>query len=201
MSEAATTVFLVRHGAHDLLGRIVAGRMEGVALNPEGRAQAARAAARLARERIGALYASPVQRARETAGPIAAALALPVGEAPGLTELDYGSWTGRDLAGLDDDPRWSDWNHRRANTRIPDGESMAEVSARGAQAIEGWRRSHPGEGVAATTHGDVIKAVVCGLIGLSFDRVHDFEVGPGSVTSLVVWQGGGKLLTLNEIPA
>ena len=194
-------MFLVRHGAHDLLGRAVAGRMPGVPLNAEGRAQAVRAGARLAAESVAALYASPLQRARETAAPIGAALGLPVGDAPAMTELDFGEWTGTALAGLASDPRWASWNCERAGSRIPGGETMAEVRARAAAAIEGWRREHPNGGVAVTTHGDVIKAVVCGLIGLSFDRVHDFEVGPGSLTTLVVWEGGGKLLTLNEIPA
>ncbi len=198
---AATTVLLVRHGAHDLLGRSVAGRMPGVPLNAAGRAEAERVATRLRRDRIAALYASPIQRARETAAPIAAALGLPVGEAPGLTELDYGTWTGAELAGLDGDPAWRAWNRDRAASRIPGGETMDEVADRAAATVEAWRLRHPDAAVAATTHGDVVKALVCRLIGLSFDRVHDFEVSPGSVTSLVVWEGGGKLLALNEVPA
>jgi broad specificity phosphatase PhoE len=54
--------------------------------------------------------------------------------------------------------------------------------------------------VVATSHGDTIKAAVCGLIGLSFDHVHRFDVDPGSITALVVWDGGGKLLSLNGVP-
>lgn len=198
---AATTVFLVRHGAHDLLGRCVAGRMPGVPLNAEGRLQAERMAFRLRRERLSALYASPVERARETAAPIGEILGLPVGEAPGFKELDYGTWTGAALADLDGDPAWQAWNRDRAASRIPGGETMAEVADRAAATVESWRRLHPDGRVAVATHGDVVKALVCRLIGLSFDHVHAFEVEPGSVTSLVVWAGGGKLVTLNEVPA
>lgn len=198
---AASTVFLVRHGSHDLLGHKVAGRMPGVGLNAAGREEARRAANRLSRERPIALYASPLQRTRETAEPIAEAFGLPVSIEPGLSEVDYGDWTGAHLDALSDDPRWHDWNDARAAARIPGGETMAEVGARGAAAIEAWRRSHPDGAVVATSHGDTIKAIVCGLIGLSFDRVHAIEVSPGSITTLVVWEGGGKLVTLNEIPA
>ena len=200
MAEA-TTVFLVRHGAHDLLGHRVAGRMPGVSLNGEGREQARRAGERLRREGVAALYASPLDRARETAAPIGAALGLPVGEAPGLTELDYGTWTGAALADLDGDPAWRAWNEDRAASRIPGGETMGEVADRACAAIEAWRLSHPGATVAVATHGDVVKAVLCRILGLSFDRVHAFEVAPGSLTSLVAWEGGAKLLTLNEVPA
>lgn len=193
-------VFLVRHGAHDLLGRKVAGRMPGVTLNDEGRVQAGRAARRLAREPIAALYSGPLERARETAAPISAALGLAAMPAETIDELDYGEWTGRDLAALDGDERWQAWNHHRAASRIPGGETMAEVGSRGAAAIETWRRAHPDAAVAATSHGDLIRAVVCRVLDLSYDRIHAFDVDPGSVTTLVVWEGGGKLLTLNEHP-
>lgn len=196
----AITVFLVRHGAHDLLGRTVAGRMPGVPLNREGLAQAGRAARRLGRERIAALYSGPLERARETAEPISASLGLAPIVSSGIDEVDYGEWTGHDLAGLEDDERWHAWNHHRATSRIPGGETMDEVASRGAAAIEGWRRAHPDAAVAAASHGDLIRAVVCRLLGLSYDRVHSFDVDPGSVTTLVVWEGGGKLLTLNERP-
>lgn len=197
----ATTVFLVRHGAHDLLGRTVAGRMVGVSLNSAGVAEAARAARRLARERIAALYTSPLERARETAAPISTALGLAPVVCDDINEVDYGDWTGIDLASLDGDLRWRAWNHERATSRIPGGETMAAVGARGAAAIEDWRRANPDGAVAGISHGDLIRAVVCRVLDLSYDRVHAFDVDPGSVTTLVMWEGGGKLLALNERPA
>ena len=55
-----------------------------------------------------------------------------------------------------------------------------------------------GETVVAVSHSDVIKTVVCGVLGLSLDRYHAFEIAPASLTRLVVWPGGGKILALNE---
>ncbi len=198
---AATTVFLVRHGAHDLLGHRVAGRMPDVRLNPDGQAQARRAAARLARERVAAVYSSPLERARETAEPIAGALGLAVAIAPDVNELDYGDWTGQNLEDLASDPRWQDWNLHRSAARIPGGETMAAVARRGAAAVACWRLAHPDASVVATTHGDLIRSVVCGVLGLSLDNIHAFDVEPGSLSAIVVWEGGGKVVTLNEIPA
>ena len=73
------TVFhLLRHGHHGLLGRVLAGRMEGVGLSERGRAEIAAVAERLANEKIAALYASPLQRTRESAEIVAARLGLPI---------------------------------------------------------------------------------------------------------------------------
>src|SRR5437588_811282 len=73
------TVFhLLRHGEHGLLGRVLAGRTPGVGLSERGRAEIAVVAERLVGEKIAALYASPLQRTRETAEIVAARLGLPL---------------------------------------------------------------------------------------------------------------------------
>src|SRR5687768_15866817 len=89
-----TTLFLVRHAAHDFLGRILTGRMPGIRLGVEGRRQSELLAERLAREKISAVYTSPLERARETAGPIAARLGVEPETVDDLTDVDYGEWSG-----------------------------------------------------------------------------------------------------------
>src|SRR2546428_12252571 len=94
-AEASMGVFhLLRHGEHCLLGRVLAGRMPGVGMTERGRAEIAAQAERLAGEKIAALYASPLQRTRETAEIVAARLGLPIGFRDDLIELDFGEWTG-----------------------------------------------------------------------------------------------------------
>jgi probable phosphoglycerate mutase len=197
----ATTVFLVRHAAHDRLDRILCGRMPQVQLGVEGRAQADRVAQRFAGERIAAVYSSPLERARETAEPIAAAVGLNVQLAAGLTEIDVGEWTGRSFDELHADERWQHWNREREAGCPPGGEPMRDVQNRALRQVEEWRAAHPDQTVIAVSHSDVIKTVVCGVLGLSLDRYHAFEIAPASVTRLVVWQGGGKILALNETVA
>lgn len=194
----ATTVFLVRHGAHDVIDRTLVGRTAGVGLGAVGRAQAAALARRLAREPVAAVYASPLERARETAQPVAERLGLAVEIAPELQEIDFGAWTGRSFVDLARDGRWEVWNRERASACPPGGETMAAVQDRVASGLERWRASHPDACVVAVSHADVIRALVCRVLGLSLDRYHAFDIAPASVTTLVAWADGAKVSSLNE---
>lgn len=193
-----TTVFLVRHGAHDRLGKVLCGRMEGVSLSEQGRKEAKALAERLKGEDLAAVYSSPLARTRETAAPIAAAAGLPITEDAALVEIDFGDWTGKGFDELRDDPLWTTWNNKRAVARPPDGEAMAQVQAR----LKGWldrvRIRHAEARVAAVTHSDVIKALVAHVLGSSLDQHDRMEVSPGSVTTLVAGDWGAKLMSLNE---
>lgn len=197
----ATTIIMVRHGAHGHLGRVLTGRMPQISLAEEGRAQAERVASRLSREAIAAVYASPMERAQETAAPIARALGMGVETSEALGEIDFGDWTGLAFADLDADPRWQAWNRDRTAGCPPDGEPMAAVQDRACREVETWRGRHPDAAVVAVSHADVIKAVVCRFLGLSLDRHDAFEIDPASLTTLVAWAGGGKVLRLNEAAA
>src|SRR5579871_5924908 len=86
---------LLRHGEHEVQRKLVAGRTPGIALSARGRAEIAAVAERLAGDGgVTALYASPLQRTRETADILAARLGLPVAIHDDLIELDFGEWTG-----------------------------------------------------------------------------------------------------------
>lgn len=172
--------------------------MPGISLAEAGRVQAERLASRLATEEIAAVYASPIERARETAEPIARALGLTVETSEALNEIDFGAWTGLAFDELDSDPRWHGWNRERAACCPPGGEPMTAVQDRACREVETWRGRHPDESVVAVSHADVIKAVVCRVLGLSLDRQGAFEIGPASLTWLVAWEGGGKVVRLNE---
>ncbi|HEV2189312.1 MAG TPA: histidine phosphatase family protein, partial [Stellaceae bacterium] len=72
------TVFhLLRHGEHSLQGKLVAGRTAGISLSERGRSEADAAAERLAGAGIHAIYASPLERAQETAAIVGQRLKLP----------------------------------------------------------------------------------------------------------------------------
>jgi probable phosphomutase (TIGR03848 family) len=195
-----TTVLLVRHGSTDHLGHVISGRMEGVPLNDAGRREARRLAERLRGEDLAALYTSPVQRARETAAPVAEALGFGAVEDERLVEIDFGEWTGRRFGELGGDPRWRQWNEARASTRAPGGETMGEVQARLSAWLDDARARHPEARVAAVTHADVIKAVLADILGFSIDHHDRIEISPGSVTALAVGGWGRKVISVNEAP-
>jgi probable phosphoglycerate mutase len=194
----ATTIFLVRHAAHGQLGRVLSGRAPGLALSPEGRAQAVTLAARLRGAGVEAVYSSPIQRALETAEPAAAALGRPVQPMEEITEIDFGTWTGQAFSDLDTDPRWHAWNVARGLSRAPDGESMLEAQARAVAGLDRITHAHPGAVVALVSHADVIKAMLCAVLGLPLDSLHRFEIDPASVSRVVMGAWGAKVASMNE---
>lgn len=197
----STTFFLVRHAAHDRLDRVLCGRMPGVILGETGRAQAQGLADRLAGEGIDAVYTSPLERARMTAEPIAQRLGREARVLDALNELDLGDWSGREFSDLHDDPVWSAWNTARHVTRPPGGETMLEAQARVLGGLERLRAEHGEARLALVSHADIVKAVLAFCLGLSLDGLQRFEVGPASVSTVVVGAWGAKVLAMNVAAA
>jgi probable phosphoglycerate mutase len=191
---------LVRHGAHDFLGRILVGRRPGVQLNGEGHRQAEALAERLAEAGAVALYCGPLERSRQTAEPLARRLGLAIHVEPALDEVDFGNWTGRSFEELGPDPLWRRYNRERALTRIPGGEMMAEVAARmtGLCHRLACAYADPASQVLLVGHGDPMRALIAQSIGLPLDSMLRFELDPGSLSILAVEDGRARLLLLND---
>ena len=196
----ATTLHLVRHAAHGLLGKVLAGRMPGVGLSAEGAAQAAALADELAAHPIRAVLSSPVQRAQETAAPIAARHGLPVLTDPGLDEIDFGAWTGMAFGALADDPAWHAWNRFRSLAPTPGGEGMAAAQARALGAVARARSAWPEGDVVLVGHSDVLKAVLAHVLGTPLDLLHRIDLAPACRSVLVLWDDGARVDGVN-LPA
>jgi broad specificity phosphatase PhoE len=194
-------LLLVRHGSHDLLGRELVGRRPGVHLSDKGRAEAEALAQRLASMRIAELYSSPRERAIETAEPICRRLRLAMQMEPALDEMDFGDWTGRTLDSLNSEPVWRRFNRDRALTRIPGGETMAEVAARMARFMDGLTATYadPETAVALVGHGDPIRAAIAHAIGLPLDFMLRFDIAPASLSILRTSEHGIVLERLNDL--
>ena len=194
-----TDVLLIRHAAHDRLDRVLCGRSPGVRLGEPGLAQAVRLGETLADASLAALYASPLERTLETVVPIARRTGLPVTVEADLNELDVGEWTGRTFDELDADPAWSRWNRLRVQSRPPAGESLVEVQVRVIRFLDRVRLSHPGQTIAAVSHGEVIKAALCWAMGLSLEFHARLEVSPASISRIGVGEWGAKIWSCNEM--
>ncbi|MGZ5846342.1 MAG: histidine phosphatase family protein [Ramlibacter sp.] len=192
-----TTFLLVRHGAHDWLGRGLAGRLGGVSLSAQGWAQAEALVPRLQGREIHAIYSSPQPRTRETVAPLAGHRRLKVEVAPAFDEIDFGDWTGRDFASLAGDPQWAAWNERRSGARPPGGEAFAEVQRRAVHGIEVLRLQHPDRTVLVASHGDVIKAILATALGMPLDLLERFEIAPASLSVLEAGEGWVQVKLLN----
>lgn len=179
-----TLVLLVRHGATPTTGRVLPGRAPGLHLSEEGLRQAAQAAERLATAHLDAILCSPLERARETAEPTAAATGLPVVAEPGLLETDVGEWTGESLSGLARRKEWRAVLHSPSTFRFPGGESFAEVQARVVAVLERLQAEHPAQRVACFSHADAIRIALNYALGAHLDAFGRIEVGPGSVSAI-----------------
>lgn len=194
-----TTFYLLRHAAHDNVGAYLAGRAPGVDLGPAGLAQAARLGARMAREAVDALFASPRERAQQTAAAIASARGgLPVQTVEALDEVDFGLWSGSTFDELNKQDDWQRWNALRSMAETPAGETMLDVQRRAIGFIRQIAGSSDEARIAVVSHADVIRSIIGHVLGLPIDAWQRFEIAPASISTLAVGDWGGKLLTLNE---
>ena len=196
---SGTVFHLVRHGSHDLLGKVLVGRGP-VSLSAAGQAEAEAVAAVLVEAGLAAVVSSPRERALQTAAPIAARAGLTVAVDPGLDELDLGEWTGAQFGSLHDDPRWRAFNVFRGSTRVPGGEDMLAVQARAVASLLRLRAAHPGEAVAVVSHSDVIKAVLAHFLGMPLDLMRRIEVAPASRSVVALYQEDAVVETVNLPP-
>ncbi|MFE1468676.1 histidine phosphatase family protein [Nocardiopsis dassonvillei] len=220
----AVTLLLIRHGMTDATGPRLAGRAEGVHLNDTGRVQAAHLAGRLTGLRPAALVSSPLERCQETAEAVAAQLGVPVTTDERFVECDYGSWTGRGLGELSDEPLWRVVQDHPSAARFPGGEALAESSARAVAAVRDWNArllsappeapvpGSPSEASAlgvpsapqdppvyvVCSHGDIIKAIVADALGMHLDLFQRLRVDPCSVTSITYTSTRPFLNKLND---
>jgi probable phosphoglycerate mutase len=194
---------MVRHGATPTTGRMLPGQAPGLHLSEKGRAQAAASAERIAAltKAPSAVYASPLERTRETAAPIARALGLRVRTAPGLVELDVGEWTEKPLARLQKSREWPTVQRWPGGFRFPGGESFAEMAVRAMDAVLGLVEQHPGETIVAVSHADPIKAIVAAAAGVPLDLMQRLVVSPCSISALLFTAGGPVVLCVNSTGA
>lgn len=194
-----TTFILVRHATNDWVKKgKLPGWTKGIHLNDEGRKQAQAAAERLKPLRLDAIYASHLERARETAGFIAAGRKLRVIVRPNLADLKTGDWTGKTVKQASRSKLWKDIQLRPTHTRMPGGESFSEMQGRLVGELQRIRTAHPKGIVAVVSHADAIKSVVAHYLKLDLDQFQRIVISPASLTIVQDDGGGARLLRLND---
>lgn len=192
-----TTFLVARHAAHDWLGRGFAGRQPDVSLNAKGQQEAAELVRRLAGVPLHAIYCSPQPRTQQTAAPLARERGLDIRIEAAFDEVDLGEWQGRTFDEVRGQPAWAHWLAQRASAQPPGGERFAQVPRR---AMAGLRRlvdAHPDQHVLVVSHGDVIKAMVADVLGLSLDNLERFDIAPCSVSVIAMGRDWAQVKSLN----
>ncbi len=198
-SANGTLVLLVRHGQTPTTGKLLPGRAPGLHLADLGREQAARAAERIAAlSKVDAIYASPLERARETAAPIAAVRGLKVQIDRGLLECDFGDWTGAELKKLMKLPEWGTVQRAPSTFTFPNGESFIAMQTRMVTAIDRLRAKHAGGVIVLVSHADPIKAAVAHAMGTHIDLFQRIVIGTCSVSAIAYGMGSPIVLTVNS---
>ena len=182
---------LVRHGMTAWAASGQHTSITDISLDALGEAQARALKPVLALETFDAVYSSPLQRARQTAG--LAGFADAAVEAD-LTEWRYGRYEGRTTAEIQaDDPDWSIFR-----CGAPGGETPADVAARCDRLLEGWARQH--HHVLCFAHGHILRALACRWLGQPLDFGNHLHLDPGSMCRLG-WEHQSPALHLwNAVP-
>jgi len=166
-----------------MVGKRLAGRLPDVHLNKNGQEQAVQLAQVLCKAPIKAVYSSPLERAVETAEPLAQALNLPIQMAPGIIELAYGDWQGKTLKQLGRLKLWKVVQEKPSEFRFPKGESFIEVQQRAVAEVERIAAAHEeGDLVVLFSHGDIIRLLVAHYLGMAMDLFQRVSASPASIS-------------------
>ena len=181
------TIVLVRHATTPTTGTVLPGRKPGLHLSKKGFQEAEKTAQTIADRFPEALiYASPLERAQETAGAIAAALNKKVRTLQTLNECHFGSWTGKKLSALSKLPEWTHIQKSPGSFRFPRGESFLEMQARITEAVSGLAERHSGKTIVAVSHADPIKVALSYYLGMPLDMFQRIMISPASFSVLAL---------------
>jgi alpha-ribazole phosphatase/probable phosphoglycerate mutase len=172
LMDGATTVWLVRHASTAGTDGRCCGRLD-VPLSPEGIIQARETAARLAQEKIGAVYSSGLRRALETSQVLAGVLRLNVTVLGTLAEIDFGDFEGLTFEEIQRryPEAFERWMTQPTNTRFPNGESFADMRDRVSRTVDALLRRHRNESIAIVSHSGVIRFLIGQALSMPADQI------------------------------
>ncbi|HKI52932.1 MAG TPA: histidine phosphatase family protein [Anaerolineales bacterium] len=195
-------LMLIRHGENDYTKtHKLAGRLPKVHLNEHGQKQAQALADALAHVPIKAIYSSPLERAMETAKPIAKSIGLKINKEKGLLETNVGDWQGKSLKRLYLLKHWKVVQRAPSRAQFPNGESFYECQTRIVSTIDNILSKHKQKDIVACVfHADPIKLAVAHYLGLPLDQFQRLGCDTGSVSVLALGEMGAHLMKLNQRP-
>ncbi len=194
-------LIFVRHGETPWNVTLQYQGQGNVPLNERGQEQARRAAGRLRRYEVAALYSSDIVRAWQTAEIVGAALGRTPVAMPELREIDVGQWEGHTPEELYRrfPDHMAEYKRDPARTVRIGGESYAQLQARALVALNNLQETHQqGETIVAVSHGGTIRALLCHVIGLDLGLFGRMWLDNGSLTEFRLGRNGWRLMRLND---
>ena len=195
--QKPATIYLLRHGHSTANAKsILAGRDASVSLSPRGIEQAQAVMHELGERKFAKIYSSPMPRCLETLRPLAGKSKLEIEKDDGLIEMEYGDWSGKKLLALSRKKMWSEIQGRPSLVRFPNGESFLEMQGRALESVKSL--AIPGAEILVCSHGDVIKAIVAGLVGLHLDNFQRLTIDPASITVIELFADSAQIRLMNS---
>lgn len=191
-----TDLLIVRHGETDWnRARRFQGSID-IPLNDVGHQQAGRLAQRLANTTIDAIYASDLQRCRQTIAPAAQALGLPVTAMPSLRERNYGLFEGLTITEIEERHPLvrADWSRHDPDYAIPGGESTRVLYARIVSTIQNIAAAHINQTLLVVTHGGVLDMIYRAAMSLPLDQPRQCAIPNAVLNRIRVENGALHLL-------
>ncbi len=187
-----TELLFIRHGETDWNRQQ---RFQGqldVPLNELGLTQAQRLAERLAADKPDAFFSSDLQRALQTAAPLAAQWALAPTLLPGLREQRFGMLEGLDVPTIQQQhpELWRRWLEHHGDYALPEGgESLRQCHQRVLSTVRELAEQSAGRRVTVVTHGGVLDMLWRTCHGLPLDGLRDCDI-PNTGINRLRWADG-----------
>jgi len=197
-----TTVILIRH-AHSIANEkgVLAGRAPGIALSKSGKDQALELKKRLGDLQCKQISISPLERCLATLQPWLKARGITEEEITfddGLTEVNYGDWTGKKLLSLALKKEWRIVQKTPSRMVFPNGEALLGVQTRAHKSLlKSIKKAGTGI-VLVVSHGDVIKSLIAAALDLELDKFQKIVIDPASISVLDYSKGSFRVLHLND---
>ena len=196
-AQKPATIYLLRHGHSTANAKsVLAGRDFKVSLSSTGKKQALAVQAELSGKVFAKIFSSPLPRCIQTLEPLATSLNKEIEILDGVIEMEYGDWSGKKLALLSRTKLWKSIQTRPSLVRFPNGESFLQMQNRALEAVRSI--ALPGQTILLASHGDVIKAIVAGFIGLNLDNFQSLAIDPASISIIDLSGDSARLRLLNN---
>jgi alpha-ribazole phosphatase len=194
----ALKILLVRHGVtswnhvHRYQGHT------DIVLSEDGIKQAYALKERFSNTPVEAIYSSDLLRAVKTAEIINEAHGLPLHTCPELREINFGIWEGLTFTEITKrypelSQKWLTGPHL---VKLPEGENVAQVQARGMEATQQIIASHPDGQVIVVAHGVIIATILGGLLKIPLNKLQEYKQDNTAVSIVSISKSNGKQISL-----
>ena len=184
-----TRIYLIRHGVVAPESRDCFNGRTEAALDPEGLAQIGRVAEYLKSAPPDHIYASPLQRCRDSAGVLSRAFGKEIEIEEGLREMDFGEADGMHFKEVR--TRFAQetaaWYADLADYRLPGAETMSEVQQRAWGAVSRIVERRQGRTVAVQAHGGVNRLILARVLGVPVGKVLNLAQDYACLNILEFW--------------